>query len=169
MASHTIQKSIEITGTRRFCGSGNFSKEGHKKHEDYEPQRYRCKDWGKWFVINYGFEKMRYDPNAVTACIDLYLKGVSFRDMADHLKQIFGRKPLCSTIHDWLKRYTRLAKQYVDRIAPKTSGFLHVGEMRVNVNGKLNWLWGLMDSDTRFWISSMISQGREVEDAQRVF
>lgn len=42
-------------------------------------------------------------------------------------------------------------------------------EMKVNINGKLDWLWNLMDSDTRFWISSMISQSREIEDAQRVF
>jgi transposase-like protein len=135
----------------------------------YELQRYRCKDCGKWFVVNYGFEKMRYDPNAITACIDLYFKGVSFRNIADHLKQFFGRKPSCSTIHDWLKRYTRLAKEYVDQIAPQTSGFLHVDEMKVNINGNLDWLWNLMDSDTRFWISSMISQRRETEDAQRVF
>ena len=169
MAVQTIHKSVEVVETCRFCGSSNFAKEGHRKNKGYELQRYRCKDCGKWFVINYGFEKMRYDPNAITACIDLYFKGVSFRNIADHLKQFFGRKPSCSTIHDWLKRYTRLAKQYVDEIAPQTSGFLHVDEMKVNINGKLDWLWNLMDSDTRFWISSMISQGREIEDAQRVF
>jgi len=169
VSSQTIHKSVEVVETCRFCGSGNFSKEGHRKNKGYELQRYRCRDCGKWFIINYGFEKMRYDPNAITACIDLYFKGVSFRNIADHLKQFFGRKPSCSTIHDWLKRYTRLAKEYVDEIAPQTSGFLHVDEMKVNVNGKLDWLWNLMDSDTRFWISSMISQGREIEDAQRVF
>jgi len=112
---------------------------------------------------------MRYDPSAITACIDLYFKGVSFRNIADHLKQFFGRKPSCPTIHDWLKKYTRLAKQYVDQITPQTSGFLHVDEMKVNIDGNLDWLWNLMDSDTRFWISSMISQGRNIEDAQRVF
>ena len=169
VSSQTIHKPIEVVETCRFCGSSNFAKEGRRKNKGYELQRYRCKDCGKWFVINYGFEKMRYDPNAITACIDLYFKGVSFRNIADHLKQFFGRKPSCSTIHDWLKRYTRLAKEYVDEIAPQTSGFLHVDEMKVNVNGKLDWLWNLMDSDTRFWISSMISQGREIEDAQRVF
>ncbi len=169
MASQTIQKPIEITEVCRFCGSTNFTKEGHRKNGGYELQRYRCRDCGKWFVLNYGFEKMRYNPNAITACIDLYFKGVSFRNIADHLKQFFGRKPSCSTIHDWLKRYTRLAKEYVDEIVPQTSGFLHVDEMKVNVNGKLDWLWNLMDADTRFWISSMISQSREIEDAQRVF
>lgn len=169
MASQTIHRPIEVTITCRFCGSTNFAREGHRKNKGYDLQRYRCRNCGKWFVVNYGFERMRYDPNAITACIDLYFKGVSFRNIADHLKQFFGRKPSCSTIHDWLKRYTRLAKQYVDQIAPHTSGFLHVDEMKVNVNGQLDWLWNLMDSDTRFWLSSMISQGREIEDAQRVF
>jgi len=41
--------------------------------------------------------------------------------------------------------------------------------MKVNVNGKLDWLWNLMDDDTRFWISSLISQRREVADARAIF
>ncbi len=169
VASQTIHKAVEVAEACRFCGSSNFLREGHRRNKGYELQRYRCGSCGKWFVLNYGFERMRYDPNAITACIDLYFKGVSFRNIADHLKQFFGRKPSCSTIHDWLKRYTGLAKQYVDSIAPLTSGFLHVDEMKVNIDGKLDWLWNLMDSDTRFWISSLISQGRTIEEAQAVF
>jgi len=52
---------------------------------------------------------------------------------------------------------------------PQTSGFIHVDEMKVNINGKLDWLWNLMDDDTRFWVSSLISQRREVIDARTIF
>jgi len=35
--------------------------------------------------------------------------------------------------------------------------------------GLYAWLWNLMDDTTRFWISSKISQRREVADARTVF
>jgi transposase-like protein len=35
--------------------------------------------------------------------------------------------------------------------------------------GHYAWLWNLMDDTTRFWISSKISQRREVKDARAVF
>lgn len=35
--------------------------------------------------------------------------------------------------------------------------------------GHYQWLWNLMDDTTRFWISSKVSQRREVADARAVF
>lgn len=58
---------------------------------------------------------------------------------------------------------------------PHTSGIDHVDEMMVHVRkeqmekGHYAWLWNLMDDTTRFWISSKISQRREVADARAVF
>ena len=42
-------------------------------------------------------------------------------------------------------------------------------ETKVNIDGKLDWLWNLMDADTRFWVSSLITKGRTIEDARAVF
>lgn len=35
--------------------------------------------------------------------------------------------------------------------------------------GRYAWLWNLMDDTARFWISSKITQRREVKDARAVF
>ena len=35
--------------------------------------------------------------------------------------------------------------------------------------GHQQWLWNLMDDTTLFWISSMVSQPREITDARAVF
>jgi transposase-like protein len=35
--------------------------------------------------------------------------------------------------------------------------------------GHYQWLWNLMDDTTRFWVSSMVSQRREITDARAVF
>jgi transposase-like protein len=65
---------------------------------------------------------------------------------------------------------------FVDKITPPhLSGIYHVDEMMVHVRrenmkvGHYQWLWNLMDNTTRFWISSKVSQRREVADARAVF
>ena len=149
----------------RFCGSKKLVKRGVRG----KVQCYRCVECGKWVTLNFGFEHRHYSPDAITAALDLYFKGVSFRNIADHLKQFFGKKPSPSTVHEWLVSYTRIASRYVEQFKPQVGGFVHVDETKVNVNGKLDWLWNLMDSDTRFWVSSLITKGRTTEDARTVF
>lgn len=149
----------------RFCGSKKFVKRGTRNGV----QRYRCFDCGKWITLNYGFERRHYSAEAITAALDLYFKGVSFRNIADHLKQFFGKKPSPSTVHEWLVSYTQIASRYVEQFKPQVGGFLHVDETKINIDGKLDWLWNLMDADTRFWVSSLITKGRTIEDARAVF
>jgi transposase-like protein len=63
----------------------------------------------------------------------------------------------------------------VDNLNPNVSGIFQADEMMVHVKrentdkGHYQWLWNLMDDTTRFWISSMVSQRRELTDARRVF
>ena len=149
----------------RFCGSKKLVKRGVRG----QVQRYRCLDCGKWVTLNFGFERRHYSPEAITAALDLYFKGVSFRNIADHMKQFFGKKPSSSTIHEWLVSYSQVASKYVQQFKPQVGGFMHVDETKVNVDGKLDWLWNLMDADTRFWVSSLITKGRSTEDARAVF
>ena len=65
---------------------------------------------------------------------------------------------------------------------PHLSGIFHVDEMMIHVDemmihvrrekhemGHYQWLWNLMDNTTKFWISGIVSQRREVVDANAVF
>ena len=58
---------------------------------------------------------------------------------------------------------------------PHLSGIYHVDEMMIHVRrenheiGHYQWLWNLMDNTTKFWISGIVSQRRELIDARRVF
>jgi transposase-like protein len=55
------------------------------------------------------------------------------------------------------------------------SGIFHVDEMMIHKRrenhyfGHYQWLWDLMDNTTMFWVSGIVSQRRELIDAQRVF
>lgn len=151
------------------CGSEGLVKNSIRHNKSGDVQRYSCKACGYRFSSNIGFERMKHDPKAITAALDLYFKGVSQRKIVHHLKQFHGVSVTQPCVVKWLRKYVTLVRQYADQLIPQTSGILHVDEMKVNVNGRLDWLWNLMDSDTRFWVSSMISQRREVNDARAVF
>jgi transposase-like protein len=58
----------------KYCGSPNLIKRGIRKNKSGNVQRYSCKDCGKRFVINLGFEKMKVTPQVVTVALDLYFK-----------------------------------------------------------------------------------------------
>lgn len=117
---------------------------------------------------------MKQDPKVITLCMDLYFKGVSYRQIRDHIMQFYGVKVWQSTIYYWVKRYTELMKKYVAQFTPNVSGVWHVDETMINVRGSkmgkgnYDWLWNLMDHDTRFVLSSQIHKTRFISDARDV-
>ncbi|RLG32085.1 hypothetical protein DRN98_05805 [Methanosarcinales archaeon] len=91
--------------------------------------------------------------------------------MTEHLKQFYDVKVSQPTIHRWIKKYIKLISNYVRTLTPDVSGMWAVDEMALKCNGEWNWLWNLIDTESRFLISSMISQGkvRDVETARKPF
>jgi putative transposase len=116
-----------------------------------------------------GFHKMKNKPKIVTLALDLYFKGISYRKVVDHLKQFYGITVSHVAIIKWVKKYTKLMKEYVDSMIPQTGGIWHTDEMAINIKGQYNWLWNVMDHETRFLLASQISQRREIKDARDVF
>jgi len=169
ITSQSIGAVSNAFTTCKKCGSETLVKNSVRHNRSGDVQRYSCKACGYRFSGNIGFERMKHDPKAITAALDLYFKGVSQRKIVHHLKQFYGVSVTQPCVVKWLRKYVTLVREYADQLIPQTSGILHVDEMKVNVNGRLDWLWNLMDSDTRFWVSSMISQRREVNDARAVF
>jgi putative transposase len=48
--------------------------------------RYLCKDCGKRFSFNIGFEKMHATPQMITSAMQLYFTSASFRNVQKFLK-----------------------------------------------------------------------------------
>jgi len=153
------------------CGSVEMVKDGLRKNKNGVIQRFLCKSCGHRFVTNYGFQKMKNNPKIITLVMDLYFKGISYRKIVDHLKQFYGLKISHVALIKWIRKYVQLMKTYVDSFTPQTSGIWHTDEMTVSLkeNKQMDWLWNLMDNDTRFLLASQLSQKREIEDARDVF
>lgn len=174
------------------CGGNNYQKFGIRHNKKNEPlQRYKCNDCDRKFIFNPGFEYAKASAKVITASIDLYFKGVSLRKIEDHIKQHYTGPISDSAVCHWIHKFERAVQPYVDSFAPdQVGGVYHVDEMMVHVRKENNlsvkekqgetahknrrfdnhysWLWNLMDSTTRFWICSMISQRRDINSARRV-
>jgi putative transposase len=116
-----------------------------------------------------GFKYSKKNPKVICAAIDLYFKGVSLRKVADHIKQFYQVKIDNTSVLRWIGRFADIVSPFVNRLVPPhLSGIYHVDEMMIHVTrgqmekGNYQWLWNLMDDTTRFWISSLVSQRREI-------
>ena len=157
----------------KFCGSERIVKRGHRTTQKGKVQRYFCNDCERKFVVNDGFERMRRTPESITIALDLYFKGISLRNIVDHLKQFYNVEVSHVAIFKWIKKYVKLMKKYVDQLMPQVSGIWHSDEMTLKIRNldnheSLRWMWNVMDNESRFWLASQISEKRETVDARNV-
>ena len=101
---------------------------------------------------------------------------MSLRKVADHVKQFYNVNISNVSVLRWVQRFADVVSPFVNSIEPPhLGGVFQVDEMVVHVRreeigkGHYQWLWNFMDDSTRFWVSSMVSQRREVSDARVVF
>ena len=163
------------------CFSQTYQKFGVRHNKYGDMQRYICKACSHRFAVNPAFENAKASAKIITAAIDLYFKGVSFRKISDHLLQFYGFSIHCSNVCRWVTKFTNTVQPYVDSLVPvQVGGVYHVDDMllhmrkennnplekkennsRYKFNSHYSWLWNLMDSKTRFWICSKLSQKRD--------
>src|SRR6267143_2237266 len=154
------------------CGSINVIKDGVRKNKSGTIQRSKCKECQREWSDNLGFANNKVNSKVITVALDLYFKGVSLRKVKEHIKFFYGISVSHVAILGWIQKFGEVVTPFVDSLIPKEmSGVYHVDEMAVHVRkeeidkGHYQWLWNMMENTTRFWISSMVSQSREVSDA----
>ena len=151
----------------QFCGSENIVKNAVRHNQNGDIQRYKCKECGKRFSINLGFEKMKATPQIVTSAMQLYFTGESFRNVQKFLK-LQGVEVDHSTVLRWVKKYVTLMQNYVQNIKPNVSDTWRADELYVKINGNLKYLFAMMDDETRFWIAQEVAQTKDKHDARNL-
>lgn len=167
VAIHRIQP-IENLSNCIYCGSTNLMKAGKRKNKTGTIQKYLCRDCHKYFTFNIGFEHMKHNPEAVTTAMQLYFSGESLRNTMKAL-ELMGIKVSYRTILNWIKKYIRLMKAYVENIKPNVSDTFVADEVYLKIGGDLKYLFAMMDSQTRFWISQEVASTKEKHDARALF
>src|SRR4030065_1549591 len=93
----------------KYCGSEKIRKWGKVKGK----QVYKCKDCGHRFYENARFAKMKADKSLIVTALNLYYDGLSLRKTQRNLEQIFGETYSQVTILNWIRKYSKLVKEFV--------------------------------------------------------
>jgi transposase-like protein len=154
------------------CHDSKVIRSGQRKTGRGSIQRYECKSCSYRFAIDRGFSRMKSDPKAILVVMDLYFKGVSLRKIVHHLKQFYSVEVNASTVLRWIQKYVKLLTDYVSNITPEVSDLWNIDEASVNIrekgkDGNREWIWQLMDSETRFLLASRITKQRGLPEAKK--
>ncbi len=162
------QKNISVSNPCPNCNSTNLLKDGTRKTIIGKKQRWLCKDCKKRFVNN-PIKKIKGNIDTVITAIDLYMKGVSYRGIVDTLKQFYGLKVTHVTVMNWVNNYMKKINDYVNTLKPNVSDTWQADEQFIKAKGKKEYIWNVLDQDTRFLLASNESPTRRTSDAIETF
>jgi transposase-like protein len=167
VAKNRIIQPITVT-TCLFCHSSNLKKFGVRHNKNGDIRRFLCASCHRTFSVNIGFEKMKHNPQGITAAMQLYFSGESLRNTARSLR-LLGVAVSHQTIHNWIAKYTELMKKYLDETTPNVSDVWRADELWIKVKGDMKFLFALMDDETRFWIAQEVADTKLTHDARSLF
>ncbi len=151
-----------------FCGSQKLKKSGVRHNANGDIQRFACLDCHRTFSLNIGFEKMKHNPQAITSAMQLYFSGASLRKTADSLR-LLGSDVSYKTVERWITKYVSLMDGYVQKLQPKVSDAWRADEIFVKFSGKMEYVFALMDDETRYWIAQQVASTKGISDVKPMF
>lgn len=158
-----VQDTVTIKAVRLGqckCGIRNLKKG--------KVQQYMCKDCGKRFTHNLGFEQSRATPEQITTAVELVFGGMSIRKTSTFLKKM-NVKVSHVTVLNWATKYGNLMAAYADKIAPRVGEQWRTDEVYVSVKGNQRYLFAMLDTETRYWIAKMVSENKGTDDVKPMF
>jgi transposase-like protein len=151
-----------------YCQSPQITKDGLRHNRCGDLQIFNCKECGRYFTINIGFEKMKHNPHGITTAMQLYFSGESLRNTARSL-HLMGVEVSYQTVWNWIQKYTSLMEKYLDKITPNVSDTWRADEMWIKIHGNMKYMFAMMDDETRFWIAQEVANTKETHDARNLF
>jgi transposase-like protein len=102
-----------------------------------------------------GFSKVSSDPHIIVETLNLVMGGMSYRYIARHIFTTHQIKISHISIMNWVRKYTQLMKEYVDKLVPEYQEVWSVDEMMLNVKGTkpmgkgyYSWMWSIIHPQT---------------------
>jgi len=151
-----------------YCASTELVKHGLRHNPYGGLQRFSCKGCGKRFVRNFGFERIKATPEAVTSALQLYFTGESLRNVQKFLR-LRGIRVTHQTVYNWIRKYVSLMEKYLDKLTPQVSDVWRADELFLKVKGNMKYLYALMDDETRFWIAQEVASTKYTADVRPLF
>ena len=154
--------------TCKFCDSDDVIRKGTKTLKRGDVPRYRCRDCGRYFTDNLGFEGRRSAPEHITMAVEMVYGGMSTRKAATALRKA-GCVVSHSTVQRWAERFGRIMESYLDRILPRVGEAWRTDEVYVRMRGERKYLFAMLDAETRYWIARMVATHKGTDDVRPMF
>ena len=151
------------------CGKNDaIIRDGYTEGKSGLKQRYYCKRCRRGFMPSTGFEGMHGQALAILIALDLYYRGLSLRQISEHLQSIYKISVSHGTIYGWIKRYVSIVSKHLSRLNVKTSERWHADDSVIRVSGRHLTVWGALDGETRLLIATHISNHKDTEEATKL-
>ena len=111
---------------------------------------------------------MRNSEKKITLCLDLFFKGISTRKIEEHLQSFYPQNSSWVTVYSWIIKYSNMIHKFTDKLRIKTGKELMSDEMEYHRLGKQNWFVDVMDTKTRYMVSSDYMTSRTLENMAKV-
>jgi len=111
---------------------------------------------------------MRNNPQKITLCLDLFYKGVSTRKIQEHLQAFHPENSSWVSIYSWIVKYSLMINTFTDKLKINSGEELMSDEMEYHRLGKQNWFVDVMDTKTRYMVSSAYMESRTIENLTQV-
>jgi len=153
----------------RFCGSKNFMRYGKRINKLRIRQTYKCRSCGRRFTRDDGFLYKRHDPDLITLSLDLWSKGLSLRQIRDHIHNFHDIRVAHTSILGWIQKYGEVIDNFTEALRPDLAGNWTADELVHYFNRNHNWIWNLMHLEKKYLIASEISAFRQQKTADKLF
>jgi transposase-like protein/rubrerythrin len=151
------------------CGSDDLSTFGSRYNKDGSVRRFICKHCGHTCKDPSTRKDLTSKIAFVIITLDLFYKKLSYREIQDHLYQIYGMHKPVSTIRNWVLKFTKIIIGAVKKLPKQIQSTKWLGdEMVVRVHGKRMYLWNILDYRSRSQIVSILLKGRGEKEATQV-
>lgn len=152
-----------------FCKGINLIKKGFRKTENRGLiQRFFCRDCKRRFVQDDGFYRMRNTPEKITQALHLFYSGASLRKSQEHLGVFHSHNASYVSILKWIRRYAKLVGSFVDKLNLKVGEELMSDEMEYATKGQQTWFVDVIDTKTRYIVSSEMIRSRNLESMIKI-
>ena len=163
---YTTIRQIDLTKCK-FC-NGMIVKDGMRNLKRCKVQSYKCKECGRKFTHNLGFERKRATPEQITTAVDLLFSSLSSRKVACHLKRA-NLKVSYKTVQNWGAEYARIMTRLADSIMPQTGEQWRTDEIYMSIRGERKYMFAMLDTETRYWIAKMVAENKGTDDVKPMF
>ncbi|MEM2144905.1 MAG: DDE-type integrase/transposase/recombinase [Candidatus Jordarchaeaceae archaeon] len=151
-----------------YCGSSETTLKGFRYNKTGAVRIRKCKGCRKRFKDTFHNESISVKEALAIVALDLYFKGLSLRDIQNHIWQIYGVDKPVSTLHRWIVKLIEMLNKAFSEIKSTIGDRWLADETIVKVNGQARYLWNILDYETRCYIVSVITEGRGAEEALEV-